>query len=225
MRQRSLHWLIAKQCLIVVAVVFGLIAPVCRFHGMPALIAQGIPTTALIVLTVIEPAAESRRYRWGIVLALVFSQISGYLLGRGQFVPGVLGFLAANIAYLTAFTTGVRFAQRVAPFVILGLAGGAVLALAWARIPGSHILPVCLYAATIVSMPAQAIARSFVIRRAGALAAAVGATLLLISDSAIAIDGFYAEFRWAGPFIMTTYFVGQWLIAESVGRTGVAHCR
>lgn len=224
MKANSLGWTIGKHLAIAVAVTLGMLAPVLPLQGFGiphlALIVQGLPTTLLIVLTAVEPAAESRRYRWGIVAALVLSQVGGYQLGRGLFVPGVLGFLAANIAYLTAFTSGVRFAKRIAPFAILGLCGGTVLATVWTKIPGDYLLPVCLYTVAIISVPAQAIARGLIMRRTGAAAAAVGATLLLISDSAIAIDRFYAGFWWAGIFIMATYFAGQWLIAASVGRAG-----
>lgn len=222
MKITSRPWLAIAQVVVLVSIILGLIAiaPFSPFRESPWLMlaTQGLPTTVLIVLVAFHPAAESRRYRWSIVVAFVFSQIGGYLLGRSQFVPGVLGFLAANIAYLTAFTTGVRFAKRVIPFAVLGLGGGTVLALAWQQIPGGQIIPVCLYAAAIVSVPAQAITRSLVTRQPGTALAAVGATLLLISDSAIAIERFHTPFYGAGLFIMATYFVGQWLIATSVGR-------
>jgi uncharacterized membrane protein YhhN len=224
MKHNSLRWLIVSQFAIATAVALGMVAPFSPLREMPLLMlaVQGLPTALLIVLVAIDPAVESRRYRWGIVLAFVFSQLGGYLLGRGQFVPGVLGYLAANIAYLTAFTTGVRFAKRVIPFVVLGLCGATVLALAWPHIPSNHVIPVCLYAAAIVSVPAQAIGRSLVTRRIGAVAAALGTTLLLISDSAIAVDRFYVPFTGADLFIMSTYFAGQWLIATSVGRASEA---
>jgi uncharacterized membrane protein YhhN len=222
MKANSPAWRISKHFLIAVAVTLGMLAPRLPLDaiGIPhlVLILQGLPTTVLIVLVAVEPAVEAKRYRWGIVAAFVFSQIGGYLLGRGLFVSGVLGFLIANIAYLTALTTGVRFGQRLVPFAVLGLCGGTVLALAWSKIPSSHIVPVCLYAMAIVSVPAQAIARGLVLRTTGATMAAVGTTLLLISDSAIAIERFYAGFWWAGIFIMATYFAGQWLIATSVGQ-------
>lgn len=222
MRIASLPWLVVAQVVVLVSVILGLLAPFIRLGDLPwlSLATQGLPTTVLIVLVAIHPAVELRRYRWGIVVAFVFSQIGGYLLGRGQFVPGVLGFLAANIAYLTAFTTSVRFAKRVIPFVILGLCGATVLALAWRQIPGDQIIPVCLYATAIVSVPAQAITRSLVIRQPGTVLAAVGTTLLLISDSAIAVERFHTPFYGAYLFIMATYFAGQWLIATSVGRAG-----
>lgn len=220
MKAESLRWLIAKQFAIAIAVILGVVALISPLRESPwlMLVTQSLPTTLLIVLVAIDPAVESRRYRWEIVVAFAFSQLGGYFLGRGQFIPGVLGFLAANIAYLVAFTAGVRFAKRVIPFVVLGLGGATVMALAWRQIPSSHIVPVCFYAAAIVAVPAQAIGRSLVTRRLGAVAAAVGATLLLISDSGIAVNWFYKPFYGADAFIMATYFGGQWLIANSIGR-------
>ena len=155
MKANSPAWQIGKHLLIAIAVTLGMLAPRLPLDaiGIPhlVLLVQGLPTTVLIVLVAVEPVVELSRYRWGIVAALVFSQIGGYLLGRGLFVSGVLGFLVANIAYLTALTTGVRFGQRLAPFAVLGLCGGTILALAWSKIPSSHIIPVCLYAMAIVS--------------------------------------------------------------------------
>jgi uncharacterized membrane protein YhhN len=211
-------WPIVVQLVIACTVGLALAAPFSP--SLATLWVLGLPTAALIVLAAVNPAAESPRYRWGIVVALVFSQLGGWLLGRGQFVPGVLGYLAANLAYLTALTTGVRLAKRIAPFLVLGLYGGVILALGWRKIPPEHIVPVCLYAVSIVSVPAQAIGRAMTVPRLATCAAALGATLLLISDSAIAVERFYEGFRGAGLFIMATYFAGQWLIVQSVGRAG-----
>jgi hypothetical protein len=55
------------------------------------------------------------------------------------------------------------------------------------------------------------------------IAIAVAATLLLVSDATIAAQRFGHDFPESGLFIMATYFVGQWLIASSVGRSGVSH--
>ena len=51
----------------------------------------------------------------------------------------------------------------------------------------------------------------------GAAAAAVGATSLLISDSTIGILRYFHDFTGGPLFVMTTYFVGQWLIASGQG--------
>jgi alkenylglycerophosphocholine hydrolase len=223
MKSKSSRRWIAAQIVIAATVALGMSAPYTQLRATWWLLlgAQGLPTTVLLAWVASCPTSESRRYRWGIVVAFVFSQIGGFLLGvPGHFVAGVLGYLGANIAYLTAFTTGVRLARRIFPFAILGLLAAVVLTLAWPRIPDGHRLAVVLYAVTIVSVPAQAITRGLVTRRAGAVAAALGAPLLLISDSAIAIDRFYDSFAGADVFIMSTYFIGQWLIASSVGWDG-----
>lgn len=220
----SLRWTLVRQAVIAVAVAIGLATPFASWRDAPwaMLASQGLPTTVLIVVVATVGATESRRYRWSLVAALVFSQIGGYFLAKGQFVTGVFGFLTANIAYLTAFTTGVRLAKRATPFIVLGSAGAAVLALSWRQIPTTHLIPVCLYAVAIVSVPAQAIARSMVTTTLGTVVAAVGATLLLISDAGIAVNIFCKPYYGSYLFIMTTYFGGQWLIASSVGRSGGA---
>jgi uncharacterized membrane protein YhhN len=215
---KMLRGLVVRQILIASAVAVGLLAPALG-HGSREfrLCLQGVPTVLLMILAATHPNTESRRYRWGIVVALGFSLVGGVYLDIGQFVKGVFGFLAANIAYLTAFTVDVRFGKRLTPFAILGLGGATILVLGWQKIPAAHVVPVCLYAVAIISVPAQAIARSLIVRRAGTVVGAVGATLLLISDSAIGIHIFYSDFPGADLFIMSTYFVGQWLTGSSVG--------
>lgn len=212
---------ILTQIVIAATVGLALLALRHRPSGMPWFLpaTQGLPTLVMLVFAAMRPADVSRRYRWAIVAALGLSLVGGYFLSLSDhFVAGVFGFLAANVAYLTAFTTDVRFAKRMVPFAILGLGGATVLALVWPQIPRDYVVPVCLYAAAIVSVPAQAIGRYLVARQSGTVLAAIGATSLLVSDSAIAIERFYAPFQGAGLFIMATYFGGQWLIATSVSR-------
>ncbi len=181
------------------------------------LVVQAAPTVLLMIVAATARSAESRRYRWSIFTALAFSLVGGYYLDVGEFVKGVLGFFLANVAYLTAFTTGVRFAKRLWPFTVLGCTTAAVLAVCWKNIPVQHVVPVCFYSLAITSVAAQAITRSLSVGGVGAAAAAVGATSLLISDSTIGILRYFHDFTGGPLFVMTTYFVGQWLIASGQG--------
>ena len=224
MKKESSRRLIVVQIIIAVVVLLALAASYTQLRANRWLLlsVQGLPTFVLLAWVAMRPVNESPRYRWGIVTAFFFSQIGGGLLGvPGYFVEGVFGYLLANLAYVTAFTSGVRFARHPLPFVILGLVPATVLTLTWSNIPDVQRLPVIFYAATLVSASAQAITRSLDVRKIGAVTAAIGMPLLLISDSAIAINRFYESFWGADLLIMATYFIGQWLIALSVGQSSV----
>jgi uncharacterized membrane protein YhhN len=180
---------------------------------------QGLPTLVMLAIVASRSTTETPRYHWAIVAALAWSLLGGYCLvfpKQQQFLLGVAAFFCANLCYLTAFTTGVRFARRIAPFLIVGLTGATVLVIAWPYIPSHLKLPLLLYALSIISVSAQSFTRGLVTRRRMAMLAALGATLLLTSDSMIAVSRFYSKF-WLDAFLVaTTYFVGQWLIATSI---------
>ncbi len=189
-----------------------------------SLLVQALPTLVLAAIAAFTPTTEPPRYRWALVVALGWSLVGGYFLAlpEQQFFWGVVGYFFANVCYVTAFSSGVRLAKRAVPFVVIGLAGGSILATAWPHIPGELKLPVLLYGISLISNCAQAITRAMVLRRSGTWLAAAGAASLLISDSVIAIDRFYMPFSHAGFAIAITYFVGQWLIVTSLLQPGKA---
>jgi len=66
-----------------------------------------------------------------------------------------------------------------------------------------------------VSMAAQAMGRSFLLRTSAARFAAIGALLFVLSDGLLALNRFYAPLRLAPLLILVPYYTGQWLIASS----------
>jgi len=67
----------------------------------------------------------------------------------------------------------------------------------------------------LVSMAAQAMGRSFLLRTSAARFAAIGALLFVLSDGLLALNRFYAPLRLAPLLILVPYYTGQWLIASS----------
>ena len=57
-------------------------------------------------------------------------------------------------------------------------------------------------------------------KNVAALAAAVGATLFMVSDTALAANKFRTPFRSAELLILGTYYTAIWLIALSVAAGG-----
>jgi len=146
---------------------------------------------------------------------LVLSALGDALLELGQFLPGLLAFLSAHVAYVAAFLTASRRLAlgRAVPFLAWGALAFGLLR------PGlsAMALPVAVYVAVICAMMWRAAAR---VGSPGtpALAAALGLAGALAfgaSDTLIAFNRFAAPIpgvRWP---IMILYWLGQSGIAAS----------
>ena len=80
---------------------------------------------------------------------------------------------------------------------------------------GPLLVPVLAYMLVILAMAWRAIEYAREYPAPGSLAAAFGALLFVISDSALALNRFARPFRAAQALVLGTYFVAQWLIALS----------
>lgn len=137
------------------------------------------------------------------------------MLPHDRFVAGLVSFLIAHLAYLFAFTRGVRLGSH--PLLLLPYAALAliVLRILWPRL-GKLRLPVVIYVAALVAMAWQAGVRAAVLETTATYVAAVGAALFVVSDATLAINRFRRPFRAAQAVVMITYVLAQALIACSV---------
>lgn len=178
------------------------------------------PLTTLLVLLVaaIAPATPAASWRPAVVTGLVASLAGDVflMLPGDYFVPGLASFLVAHLLYVRAFTRD-GWRASSAPAAGCGL---YVMVLLWILLPGAgaHRVPVAVYGLVIGVMAWQALERWRALREAAPRAAAIGAVLFVISDSALAIDRFLAPFALAPLAVMGTYVPAQWLIALSAGR-------
>jgi uncharacterized membrane protein YhhN len=146
---------------------------------------------------------------------LVLSAAGDALLEIGLFLPGLLAFLAAHLAYVGAFLTADHRAAlgRAVPFLAWGAGAFALLR------PGlaTMAVPVAVYVAVICAMMWRAAARvgsPGTPALAGKLGLA-GAVAFGASDTLIAFNRFTAPIpgvRWP---IMILYWLGQSGIAAS----------
>lgn len=182
------------------------------------LAAKPVPVLALAFLVL------SRRhdlYARTIAAGLVLSAAGDVLLEReGGFVPGLVAFLVAHLAYTAAFLLAERRlrAGRAIPFAVWLIA-----AFLWLR-PGFGALaiPVAVYMVAIGTMMWRAAARVPADPRgdsgtAGAAAALAGAILFGLSDTLLAINRFRAPLPLAGYAVIALYWAGQAGIARSAG--------
>ena len=129
------------------------------------------------------------------------------------FLPGLVSFLMAHLAYLVGFARVQRFGARVLPFVVYAGVAGAILWQLWPGVPAALRGPVAVYVLALASMAAQAA----VLWRAGAARGAVlalGGALFVASDALLATNKFGGPLPLASLWILITYWSAQWCIAS-----------
>jgi uncharacterized membrane protein YhhN len=172
-------------------------------------------TTALIAVAAFRAGGEPF-YRAAILAGLAFSLAGDVLLmlPADRFVAGLAAFFAAHLCYVAAFLSGGPPHLPLAVLLAL-LAFAAVLLRALAAGAGRLLPLVSLYAGALAAMAWVAVGRWMDLHTPGAAAAALGACLFVLSDSALAVDRFGRRFHAAQALVLSTYYAAQWLIATS----------
>jgi uncharacterized membrane protein YhhN len=209
------------------AVLSAALAIAGNLLDVPALVFVFKPATTLLVIGWAWPrgadAPAVRRWiRSGLVLSLAGDV---FLMWPQGFLPGLVSFLLAHLAYIVAFTRTLRLAGRWQPFAAYGGVAALLLWQLWPGVPTGLQGPVLAYVACLASMAAQAGAVWLFARGtpAEALArhAAFGGLLFMISDTLLAFNRFSAPLPLASLWILATYWAAQVLIAMSLrGREG-----
>ncbi|WP_418117989.1 lysoplasmalogenase family protein [Variovorax sp. 350MFTsu5.1] len=156
----------------------------------------------------------------GLLLAGLVASLAGdvLLMGPGgMFVPGLVCFLLAHLAYIALFRIGVGLFPRPGALAATLLVGAGMYAFLWhGGLPVALRIPVGAYVVVIACMAAQAIGRAAVLRRADPSAAwvAVGACFFMLSDSLLAINKFMAPLPLAQLWVLATYYAAQVLIVR-----------
>jgi uncharacterized membrane protein YhhN len=176
-------------------------------------------TTVLILALALATGGDDRAYTVLIAVGLLCSLAGDIflMLPQDRFIPGLVSFILAHLAYIAAF---VRAADRpwsgtsvltLIPLLAYGLAVFLVLR------PhlGPLTAPVLVYMLVILLMAWRAVEYARQSPAPESLAAALGALLFVVSDSALALNRFTRPFRAAQALVLGTYFAAQWLIALS----------
>jgi uncharacterized membrane protein YhhN len=184
------------------------------------------PLTTLLILAFAWPrgVGQPLARRW-VLTGLLLSLCGDVALLWPQqgFLPGLVSFLLAHLAYLRAFTrgSGLRLAARPLPFVFYALLGAAILTGLWPGVPAPLRGPVLAYVLCLAAMAAQAAAVGSTTlagpgtpnERARAAVLALGGALFLSSDALLASDRFAAPLPYASLWILGTYWAAQGCIA------------
>lgn len=179
------------------------------------------PLTTILIAGIAALAPESE-YRTLILLGLGLSLLGDIALmfaSNAAFLTGLSSFLLAHLVFMWAFLAGI--AQWTIPwwaygFVVYGLLFAAVL------LPraGALKIPVLLYGAILMSMAITASIRWQGLGGDTGLLALIGASLFVISDSALGARKFLGRYRGAQGVILSTYWSAIALIAASARSVG-----
>ncbi|MET3476705.1 lysoplasmalogenase family protein [Variovorax atrisoli] len=160
----------------------------------------------------------------GLLVAGLVASLAGdvLLMGpAGMFVPGLVCFLLAHLAYIALFRIGVGLFPRPGALAATLLVGAAMYAFLWhGGLPAALRIPVGAYVVVIACMAAQAIGRAAVLRRTDPSApwVAVGACFFMLSDSLLAINRFVMPMPLAQLWVLATYYAAQVLIVRHARR-------
>lgn len=158
---------------------------------------------------------ESKFKTW-LLIALVCSLVGDVaLMFPGYFIPGLLAFLLAHLAYIALLKQGQAwFPSRRALVATLGL-GAAMYAVLWVGgLPPALRAPVAAYVVVISLMAAQAIGRATVLHDKAAWGVALGAGFFMLSDTLLALNKFVVPLPLAPLWVLSTYYAAQILIVR-----------
>lgn len=164
----------------------------------------------------------TRALRAGLVLSLLGDV--ALLWPQQGFLPGLVAFLLAHLAYLVAFTRDVRLGAQPRAFVAYAVLAAGMLTVLWPSLPGGLRLPVLAYVLCLAAMAAQTASVWLTARQRGAAAddlalarrAALGGLLFLCSDALLAFNRFHTPLPAAGLLVLGSYWAAQWLIASAL---------
>lgn len=174
------------------------------------------PLTTILIAGIALQAADTP-YRDWIVAGLLLSMVGDICLmfhGNAAFIGGLSSFLLAHLIFMWAFVQDLQVTAVplwTAAYVVYGIAFSAVL------LPraGSLKIPVLLYGAILMAMAITASIRTVHVEDASGLLALIGASLFVLSDSALGARKFIGAYRGAQGVILSTYWAAIGLIAAS----------
>jgi uncharacterized membrane protein YhhN len=181
---------------------------------------------ALVILIVFAwarlrtPTAPAR-FTSLLIAGLVASLAGDVLLIWPQFfVPGLICFLLAHLAYIALFSIGIgAFPRRRVLGATLSIGVLMYAFLWWGGLPASLRVPVGIYVVVIACMAGQALGRAAVMGDTPTRYVALGACLFMLSDALLATNRFAQPLPVASLWVLASYYAAQWLIAANVRPT------
>lgn len=198
------------------------LATACAAAGMVELHRVFKPLTMVLAMILVATAVQrqniARRPAALLALALAGSLAGdAFLMFPGYFIPGLVAFLCAHLAYIVLFKQGqVWFPSRRALLAALGV-GLLMYGVLWfGGLPAGLRVPVAAYVVVIALMAPQALGRAQVLRSTGSRWVAVGACVFMLSDTLLAINKFVTPLPLSQLWVLSTYYLAQILIVRGM---------
>lgn len=199
--------------------VFAVLTIVAYLRGNTLLKCVFKPATmvCIIAITYLQPDAEPNYYKIAILIGLGLSLIGDIFLifDRKLFLPGLVAFLLAHCAYVTAFYQTPTLPNSLYSALIFLAVFAVFIRILWFSL-GAMKIPVIVYALVICAMGRFAMNRWLNIGDMETLLAFVGAVVFVVSDILLGYDRFKKPIAYKDIYILGTYFLAQWLIALSI---------
>ncbi|MGF1699808.1 lysoplasmalogenase [Photobacterium makurazakiensis] len=175
------------------------------------------PFTMLLLLIVAWHAEFEGLYHSALIAGLILSLFGDIflMLPKDRFIPGLISFLFAHIAYSVGFWSQLDGGMVWWLPAMLAAAGVIVFLLLLPSL-GKMILPVAVYIAVIVQMGWAAGEYWLTSGTTAALLAFCGALIFMVSDICLAINRFRGPFKSATVLVMGSYFAAQSLFVASL---------
>jgi uncharacterized membrane protein YhhN len=215
--QRALPWMAAASAIAAIAASLGVLPPPFSVVFKPL-------TTLLLIARAWPRGVDRPTLRRWVIAGLVLSLVGDVALlwPKQGFLPGLVAFLFAHLAYIRAFSVPVRFGARPMVFVLYGVVAALILSQLWSGVPAALRVPVAAYVVCLATMAAQAASGwGTGIGTAGESSgrrAAIGGVLFMVSDSLLAFNKFATPLPVAGLWILASYWLAQGFIAGSLRR-------
>lgn len=158
---------------------------------------------------------------WGLLLLGLACSLAGdvALMLPDRFIPGLVSFLLAHLAYIALFRQGVPwFAHRGALAATVGVGAAMYLFLWQGGLPPELRVPVAVYVLVIALMAAQALGRARTLGDRAAHQVALGACIFMLSDALLATNRFVLPLPLAQVGVLTTYYAAQAFIVHGTVR-------
>ena len=200
--------LVVSALLAIASAPWALALPALNFVFKPP------ATLCLIAFAWPRGAGMALQRRWVLVgLACSLAGDVALLWPQQGFLPGLVSFLLAHLAYLKAFTVDRRLAASPWAFAAYAGVAGLILWRLWPGVPGALQVPVVAYVVCLASMAAQAA----VLWQGGderGRVLALGGALFVLSDALLATNKFAGPLPLASLWILSSYWAAQWCIAS-----------
>ena len=149
------------------------------------------------------------------LLAALLGSLAGdvFLMFPGFFIPGLVAFLLAHLAYIALLRRDAPLFHSPRAWLGVGALALLVYAVLWTGgLPTGLRAPVAVYVLAIAAMAALAIGRAQVLGHPAVRLVALGAVCFMVSDAALAINRFVTPLPHSAVWVLSSYCAAQCLI-------------